>query len=92
MRTFDDLKKELYAEDPEFKTMVSEAYKRLEISDALRKARKSAGMTQKQVAEKLHVSRVYVSQLEGNPANVSVMTLLKYASAVGADLRLQVAH
>ena len=72
--------------------MVSEAYKRLEISDALRKARKSAGMTQKQVAEKLHVSRVYVSQLEGNPANVSVMTLLKYASAVGADLRLQVAH
>ena len=62
----------------------------MEISDKLRAARKSTHMTQKQVAEKMHVQSAYISQLENGSRNITITTLLKYTEAIGAELSLDV--
>ena len=67
---------------------MSEGLEELRISEMLRAARKAAGMTQRDVAEKMHVNRTYVSQLEGNPQNITVQTLIKYTRAVGGHMAL----
>lgn len=88
MKKLNDLKPDLYREAPELEQLVAEELEQLEISAMLKAARKAAGMTQKDVAEKMHVNRAYVAQLEGKPQNVTVQTLLKYTHAVGRHMAL----
>jgi len=53
--------------------------------------RKTAGFTQKQLASKLQVTPIRISQIEnGNLAKQNISTLTNYLSAVGADLKLSV--
>ena len=90
MKTLKQLEKELYKEDPGLKELVSEGLEELRISEMLRAARKAAGMTQRDVAEKMQVDRAYISQLEGRPKNVTVQTLIKYSCAVGGHMALTI--
>ena len=90
MKPLNQLEKELYKEDPGLKEMVEEGLEELRISELLKAARKAAGMTQKQVAEKMHVNRAYISQLEGYPQNVTLQTLIKYSRAVGGHVALTI--
>ena len=57
---------------------------------ALVRARQSANLTQKEVAEKLHVSQPYIAQLENGTRKPGYLLLFRYASAVGA--RIQIAQ
>ncbi len=91
MKSLAHLEKELNTKHPGFSEQVAEELERLEISDNLRAARKAAGMTQKEVAGRMHVNRSYVAQLESGPQNVKLMTLIKYTKALGKHIRLQVA-
>ena len=90
MKSFKQVKEELYKEKPCLRSMVAEELEQLHISEMLKAARKAAGMTQKDVAEKMHVNRTYVSQLEGNPQNITVQTLIKYTRAVGGHMALTI--
>ncbi len=83
MQTFKDFKEELYAEDPGMKALVDAELEQLRVSVGMRNARKEAGMTQQQVAEKMHVKREYVSRLENSPQNMKLSTLIKYTQSVG---------
>jgi DNA-binding XRE family transcriptional regulator len=87
MKTLTQFKKELIAERPQLEEMIANDLAELQLSEQLRKLRKDAGLTQKAVAEKMHVTRAYISQLEGKPQNVQISTLLKYARAVGGQFR-----
>ncbi len=91
MKTLDQLEKKLNAKHPGFSLQVAEELERMEISDQLRAARKAAGMTQAEVAGRMHVNRSYVAQLESGPQNVKVSTLIKYTAALGKHMRLEVA-
>lgn len=51
----------------------------------IKEARKKAGMTQKQLAEKLGVSYVNISQLENNQRTPKYKTVLSIATALGVD-------
>ena len=90
MNQFRQLKKKLYRENPGMEEKVARELERMEISDKLRAARKSTRMTQKQVAEKMHVQPTYISQLENGNRNITITTLLKYTEAIGAELSLNV--
>lgn len=57
--------------------------------DQLLTMRTKAGMTQEQVAEKMHTQKSNVSRLENGSTNPSWSTLLKYAHACGFELTLK---
>jgi transcriptional regulator with XRE-family HTH domain len=90
MKTLRQYKNELCAEDPASAERIEARVEQLKISEALKAARKDAGMTQEQVAQRMHVNRAYVSQLEGKPQNVTVATLLKYTGAIGSDFSFKI--
>ncbi|RAU19921.1 transcriptional regulator [Nitrincola tibetensis] len=57
--------------------------------DQLLSMRSKAGLTQEQVAEKMHTQKSNVSRLETGNTNPSWSTLLKYAHACGYELSLK---
>ena len=58
--------------------------------DQLLSMRTEAGLTQEQVAERMHTQKGNISRLERGNANPSWLTLLKYADACGFELSLGV--
>jgi ribosome-binding protein aMBF1 (putative translation factor) len=93
MLTHDELKKEVLS-DP----VVRAEYERIEreempMLDAILKARREAGMTQAEVAERMRTKASAVARLEnalvtGNPSP-SLATLKKYAAALGKKLEVR---
>jgi len=83
-----ELRGELYAEDPEMEARVRQGVEELRIRAKLYAARKEAGLTQDQVAERMQVNRSYVSRLENHPENMKLATLNKYAHAVGMQVEI----
>jgi transcriptional regulator with XRE-family HTH domain len=67
-------------------------YKRLEnefaFIDQLLSMRAQAGLTQEQLAKRMHTQKSNISRLERGNANPSWTTLLKYAHACGFELNL----
>jgi DNA-binding XRE family transcriptional regulator len=65
----------------------------LEIAEQLKKARKQAHMTQDKVAEQMETLKPVVARLEAaggrGKHSPSIKTLVKYANAVGFDLRVK---
>lgn len=59
---------------------------RLLLTEEMRKARRAAGMTQAQVAERLGVTQGWVSRLEHADHDHALESIVAYLDAVGADL------
>ncbi len=60
-----------------------------EVAAELAKARKTAGLTQKDVAEAMRTTQSVISRIERG-ANVSIETLERYVSACGRHLQVRV--
>jgi len=90
MKTLTQFTEKLISEKPELAEMIEMELNELQLSERLKAARKSAGLTQRAVADKMHVNRAYVAQLESRPQNITITTLLKYSHAVGAQLKVEV--
>ena len=73
-----DFKKEYDALIPEFS-----------IIQAIIDARKSTGMTQKDLAEKTGITQGDISRLENGSANPSLKTLQRLAEGMGMTLKLE---
>lgn len=74
----ENFKKEWDALDPEFA-----------IIQAMIDARKSAGLTQKELAEKTGIAQGDISRLETGSANPSLKTLQRLAEGMGMRLKLE---
>lgn len=78
--------------DPEFKAAYDALGPKYEALDALLRARKEAGLTQAQVAERMKTTASAVARLEGSlisgKHSPSIETLHKYAAACGKTLRI----
>ena len=76
-------------------TKVREEYESLATAYGLRrnliKLRKEAGLTQEQLAEKLHTKRSNISRLENVNSKISpkLSTIEEYAKAVGYKLQIE---
>ena len=73
-------------EDPTTQAFLTMHRERQDLMDNLVQIRESRGLRQKDVAEKLGISRVAVSRMEGDPR---LSTLIRYAEAVGAVVNLE---
>lgn len=73
-------------------TDVRAEYERIEnefaLIDQLLSMRTQAGLTQEQLAKRMHTQKSNISRLERGNANPSWATLLKYAHACGFELSL----
>lgn len=87
-KPWNELREELYAEDPGMESRVNTLVEELHIQSQLYAARKAAGLTQQQVAERMQVNRAFVSRLENHPENIKLATLSKYAQAVGMKVEI----
>ena len=83
---------ELLAEqlkDPEFKKEYDALEPEFEIKRAMIDARKSKGMTQKELASLSGITQGDISKLENGSANPSIKTLQRLAKAMGKKLKIE---
>jgi len=73
-----ELKKEQERLEPEFSVM-----------QAMIDARKSTGLTQKQLSEKTGITQADISKLESGNANPSLRTLQRLASGMGMKVKIE---
>ena len=93
MKTFKQhLEKNL--QDDKFKDLYLEEKKLLEMSLKVHEIRESAGLTQREVADKAHITQQQLSRVE-NGFNYNMLTFLKICDVLGIELDLSaeaVAH
>jgi len=58
----------------------------------LRQAREQAGITQRELAERLGCTQPAISQAEAGGASLSIATLQRFADALGCDLQLAIVN
>ena len=79
------------AKSPKFAKNFEKGYEQFKIGVILKQARLDAGLTQEQVAQKLHTKKSAISRVENHAEDIRLSTLVNYAQAVGRNLRLEVA-
>jgi len=77
--------------DPEFAKGYEAEYQEFKIGVMLKMAREEAGLTQEQLAEKLHTKKTAISRIENHAEDIKVSTLEKFAQALGKTLHIEVA-
>jgi HTH-type transcriptional regulator/antitoxin HipB len=90
----DDLEK--YIEErkkraPAFADGFEIGYEQFKIGVILRAAREDAGLTQDDLAEKLHTKKSAISRIENHAEDIRLSTLEKFAEAIGKRLTLKIA-
>jgi DNA-binding XRE family transcriptional regulator len=76
------------AKDPEFAEGFDSGYRDFEIGVLLRQAREEAGLTQEELAAKIHTKKTAISRLENHAEDIKLSTLRKVAHALGKDLEV----
>ena len=79
----DEAERNAYFTDPANAGEVAAMFARMKLVEELYKARQEAGLTQKEVADKLGTSRSYIAAVERGRKNITFATLTKYAAACG---------
>jgi len=88
MTTFTDYLAEKL-KDPVFKAEYDALEPEFTIFQAMIDARKTTGLTQKQLAEKTGIAQADISKLESGGANPSLRTLQRLAAGMGMKVRIE---
>ena len=75
--------------DPAFKKAYEQLEPEFAIIQAIIDARKSAGITQKELSQKSGIAQGDISKLENGNANPSIKTLKRLAAALGKTLKIE---
>lgn len=76
-------------QDKEFKEEWETLEPEFSVIQAMIDARKSTGLTQKQLSEKTGISQADISKLESGNANPSLRTLQRLASGMGMKVKIE---
>jgi ribosome-binding protein aMBF1 (putative translation factor) len=90
----DDLEKyieERKKRSREFADGFEVGYEQFKIGVILRAAREEAGLTQDDLAERLHTKKSAISRIENHAEDIRLSTLGNFAAAVGKRLSLKIA-
>jgi DNA-binding XRE family transcriptional regulator len=75
--------------DPEFAEGLELGYADFKIGVILRQAREAAGLTQEEVARRLHTKKSAISRIENHADDIRLSTIRRYAEAVGANIQIR---
>ena len=76
--------------DGEFARDYDSGYRDFKIGVMLKNARERAGLTQAEVARKLHTQKSAISRMENHAEDIRLSTLDKFANAIGKKLEIAV--
>lgn len=88
MSKFNDFLNE-QLQDPEVRAEYEALEPEFSIMQAMIDARKSSGMTQKQLSEKTGIAQADISKLESGSANPSLRTLQRLATGMGMRIKIE---
>ena len=88
MSKFNDFLNE-QLQDPEVRAEYEALEPEFSIMQAMIDARKSSGMTQKQLSEKTGIAQADISKLESGSANPSLRTLQRLAAGMGMRIKIE---
>ena len=89
-----DLKKYIKkrkSNDPEFEKDYVKKYEEFKIGAMLKMAREEAGLTQEELAKKLHTKKSAISRIENHAKDIKLSTLENFVHALGKNLRVEIA-
>lgn len=89
-----DLKKyiaERKKRDKKFAEGYDSGYEQFKIGVILRQAREEAGLTQEELARRLHTKKSAISRIENHAEDIKLSTLERVASALGKRLEVKIA-
>ena len=78
-------------QDPEFATDYDKGYQEFKLGVMLRQAREEAGLTQEELARRIHTKKTAISRIENHAEDIKLSTLEKFANALGKQLTVSVA-
>lgn len=76
--------------DAEFRENFDEGYENLKIGAMLKRARIESGITQEQIAYKMHTQKSAISRIENHSEDIRLSTLEKYAIALGKRVKVEI--
>lgn len=79
------------ARDPAFKKEFEEGYDEFMIGAMIASAREKAGLTQEQLARKVHTTKSAICRWERQASNIRVGNLQRIAKALGLHLHVKLA-
>ena len=74
-----------------FNYRFEEGYQKFKIGVMLRQAREQAGLTQEELAKRLHTQKTAISRIENKAEDIKLSTLEKVALALGKTLQVRIA-
>lgn len=74
--------------DPEYRKAYDELEEEFALASAIAEARGRAGLTQEEVAQRMHTTQSNIARLEAGRTIPSTRTLERFARAVGARLKI----
>ena len=77
--------------DKKFAEGYDKGYEQFKIGVVLRRAREEAGLTQEELARRLHTQKTAISRIENHAEDIKLSTLERVASALGKKLEVKIA-
>ena len=77
--------------DPKFAKGFDSGYKQFKIGVILKQARLDAGVTQEELAIRLHTKKTAISRIENHAEDIKLSTIDNFVTAVGRKLMLKIA-
>lgn len=76
-------------QDSEFAKNFDKGYEEFKIGEILKQARKDMGLSQEEVAIKLHTKKSAISRIENHAQDIKLSTLQNFANILGKELKIQ---
>ncbi len=76
-------------DDVDFAKDFDSGYEEFEIGEMLKQARVEVGLTQEEIAQKLHTKKSAISRIENHAQDIKLSTLQNFAHILGKELRVQ---
>ncbi len=76
--------------DKEFAENFDKGYEEFKIGEMLKQARVDTGMTQEDVATKLHTKKSAISRIENHAQDMKLSTLQNFVNILGKELKIQI--
>ena len=80
---------EAWRKDPEYRAAYDALEEEFALASALIEARSKAGLTQQQLADRMHTTQAVIARLESGRSKPSTRTLERVAAATGMKLRIK---
>jgi HTH-type transcriptional regulator/antitoxin HipB len=90
MIKFNDYLDKRLKSDPESAKGFWTGYEKFKVGVILREARIAAGLTQEDVARKIHTTKSVISRIENHAEDIRLSTLDKFANALNKEIRISI--